>query len=242
MLTITERDVRDTGPGNVLTVCWRQKRAEWALAKRGIRYRSTDPDRALAAYSAMTAEEFATSNMRQDWANWRTIPRVLSGRVPNRPLRVIDLGCGPGSSTRVLAFWCPAGSHITGYEMACPFVEIARKRDYRHRSGAPARVDFSCQPVTEALRLPDGSPLPSASVDVANASGVVGHHLTEATVKPLIAELRRLTVPGALVSLDFGPTLRAPRLIRLMADAGFRPAGRVRCLPFVPSGQALFFA
>jgi len=35
------------------------------------------------------------------------------------------LGCGTGSSTRVLAFYCPQGSHVTGYEVAAPLVETA---------------------------------------------------------------------------------------------------------------------
>src|SRR5205823_2777685 len=108
----------------------------------GVRYRTTDPAAACEAYAAMTEEEFDASNARQQWANWRTIPRALSGCVEDRPLRVVDLGCGPGSSTRVLAFYCPAGSRITGYDQAEPLLELARRRTYKHRSGAPASVEF----------------------------------------------------------------------------------------------------
>ena len=72
----------------------------------------------LSAYSAMSATEFDAINARQDWANWRTIPRAMNGHLPNHPLRVLDLGCGTGSSTRVLAYYCPVGSHITGFEIA----------------------------------------------------------------------------------------------------------------------------
>src|SRR5262249_12923252 len=145
-----------------------------------------------AAYAAMTDAEFAAINGRQDWANWRTIPRALSGHVPDRPLRVLDLGCGTGGSTLVLAFYAPAGSHITGYEFAAPLVEVARRRDYRHREGQPTRVEFVCQGVSEPLHAADGSLLAGGSVDVVNASGVVGHHLDAESIQPLVAELRRV--------------------------------------------------
>src|SRR5206468_9537662 len=134
-LFISEREIRKHGPGHALAVCWRQWRAERRLARRGIHFRDTNPGKVAAAYRAMSPAEFDAINGRQDWANWRTIPRALSGHVPNRPLRVLDLGCGTGSSTRVLAFYCPAGSHITGYEFAAPLVEVARRREYRDAGG-----------------------------------------------------------------------------------------------------------
>src|ERR1022692_4059307 len=114
MLTISEQEIRRNGPGRILMVCWQQWRTERALARRGIRFRATAFDQVLAAYAAMTQAEFAAINGPQDWANWRTIPRALSGHVPDRPLRVLDLGCGTGGSTRVLAFYCPLGSRVTG--------------------------------------------------------------------------------------------------------------------------------
>src|ERR1700722_9662120 len=117
-LVLPEAEIRRHGPGNLLAVCLRQWRAELNLARRGIHFRSTDPEQVAAAYRAMAAPEFDAINGRQDWANWRTIPRCLSGHVPDRPLRILDLGCGTGSSTRVLAFCAPPGSHIIGYELA----------------------------------------------------------------------------------------------------------------------------
>ena len=134
----------------------------------------------------MTKDEFDAINGPQAWANWRTIPRALHNHVPDRPLRVLDLGCGTGSSTMVLACYCPADSHITGYEIAAPMLTIANWREYRHKSGAPAMVDFVGQALTD--RLPEAD----ASVDLVNASGVIGHHLTPETIGPLIAELGRV--------------------------------------------------
>jgi SAM-dependent methyltransferase len=240
MLSIDERTIRRHGPGNVLRVCLRQWRAERALARRGVRFRTTSPEQVAAAYNAMSEQEFDAINGRQDWANWRTIPRCLSGHVPDRLLRVLDLGCGTGSSTRVLAFYCPAGSHITGYELAAPLLGIARRRRYVHHSGQRAEVDFCCQGVTETLRTPDGTPLADRSVDAVNASGVVGHHLDAKTVRPLVEELKRVLRSGGIAALDVGPTLRAGELKAIMTAAGFRPLGRWRSWWLDPTGQMVF--
>jgi SAM-dependent methyltransferase len=242
LLIIPEDEIRRHGPGNVVGVCWRQWRAERTLARRGIHFRTTVPEEVGAAYAAMSDQEFDAINGRQDWANWRTIPRSLNGRVPDRPLRVQDLGCGTGSSTRVLAFYCPGGSAITGYELAQPLVDIARRKVYRHRTGQPAHVDFVCQGVTDILQEPDGRAVVTGSVDVVNASGVVGHHLNAVTVRPLVAEVRRVLRPGGLAMLDVGPSLGARELTDIMQAAGFCSLGRCRSWVFDPTGQVVFQA
>ncbi len=242
LLVISPREIRRHGPGRALSVCWRQWRTEHVLARRGIHFRGTDPATVAAAYAAMTDREFDAINGRQDWANWRTIPRALSGHLPDRPLQVADLGCGTGSSTRVLAFYCPVGSHITGYELIPALLAVARNRTYAQRSGQPAQVVFVCQGVTETLRLPDGTLVPDRSLDLVNTSGVVGHHLNTQTVGPLIAELRRVVAPAGLAMLDVGPTLRAPSLTRIMTAAGFTRLGHWRSWWFDPTGQVVFRA
>jgi SAM-dependent methyltransferase len=234
VLHIDEDDIRRHGPGNLLGVCWRQWRIERTLARRGVRFRTTDVAALAAAYAAMSDGEFDAINGRQDWANWRTIPRSLSGHVPDRPLRVLDLGCGTGGSTRVLAFYSPAGSTIAGYELAAPLVEIARRRTYRHRDGRAVDVTFVCQGVTEPLRQRDGS------VDVVNASGVVGHHLDAASVRPLIVELGRVLRPGAVTLLDVGPTLSDAELSPPMTAAGFERLGYRRSCFLDRTGQVIF--
>jgi SAM-dependent methyltransferase len=240
MLTIPEREIKQHGPGRVLTVCWRQWRTERGLSRRGLRFRDTDFHRVAAAYTAMSPAEFDAINGPQDWANWRTIPRALNGHVPERPLRVLDLGCGSGGSTRVLAFYCPAGSLITGYEFAAPLLAIARRRDYRDRDGQPAHVDFICQDVTETLRQTDGSAVPAATVDLVNASGVVGHHLDAATIAPLIGELHRALKPDGVAMLDVGPTLRGRALRAIMVAAGFAFLGHYRSWFGDATGEMVF--
>lgn len=239
-LRLDLQEVARHGPGNLLAVCWRQWRTERALAARGVLFRTTDPAAVEAAYAAMSEEEFESINARQAWANWRTIPRSLDGNLPDRPLRVVDLGCGTGPSTSVLAFCCPPGSTITGYELAEPLTRVARRRPYPGRTGRPAAVDFVCQGVTEPLRDPSGGLLPAGSVDLANASGVVGHHLTAVTVGPLLAELGRVLAPEGCAALDVGPTLAAAELTALMTSAGFRALGRHSSCFVDRGGQVVF--
>jgi SAM-dependent methyltransferase len=240
MLEIAESDIRRHGAGNALAACWRQWRAERSLARRGIRFRATEPAVLAAAYAAMSEAEFAAINARQDWANWRTIPRCLNGHVPDRPLCVLDLGCGTGSSTRVLAFYCPAGSRLIGLEMVQPLLEVARRRSYCRRSGATASVTFVCQAVTEPFRQSDGRLVSDLSVDLVNASGVVGHHLSTQTIRPLVAELQRVLAPDGTAFLDVGPTLPAKALASIMTGAGFCHLGRRRSWWGDPTGQVVF--
>ncbi len=227
-------------PQGLISMCWTQWRAERALAKRGIRFRTTNESDAKSAYAAMTDEEFAAINGRQAWANWRTIPRCLNGTVPDQPITVVDLGCGTGPSTQVLAHYCPPGSRILGYELAAPLVDIARTRTYRHRDGDLVDVQFVCQPVTETLRGPDGEPLPAHSVDVVNASGVVGHHLTVDMLASLAAELRRVLTADGIAMLDIGPKLRAPVLVNTMTREGFGVLSHHRSCFLDPTGEIVF--
>jgi SAM-dependent methyltransferase len=188
----------------------------------------------------MSEEEFEAINGRQDWANWRTIARSMSGLVPDRPLNIIDLGCGSGGSTRVLAFYAPLGSRISGYELSLPLAKIARHRRYLHQSGRPALVEICCQGITEPLRDCFDHPLPDRSVDLVNASGVVGQHLSFAAAKQLLRELKRILVPGGLAMLDVGPRLSAEELSGLARLFGLTPLRYSRSSVFDRTGQLTF--
>jgi SAM-dependent methyltransferase len=226
--------------GNVVAACWRQWRAERALARRGVHFRSTNPANVAAAYAAMSPAEFDAVNARQAWANRQTIPRAIRGRLPDRPWRVLDLGCGTGGSTRVLAYHAPAGSEVIGYELVAPLIAVARRQRYIGRDGQDARVRFVGQGLTEPLRDGDGRRLADWSVDLACSCGVVGHHLTAATARPLARELARVVTRGGLAVLDDGPTFQTPALVALMSEFGFRPLGRYLCWPLARSGQVCF--
>lgn len=233
-------DRQGSKQGNLLTIFWRQWWAERSLAQRGISFRTADAQAVQAAYAAMTPDEFDAINGRQAWANWRTIPRALSNNVPDRALRVADLGCGSGQSTEVLAYHCPAGSVITGYELSLPMIGMAKRRQYRHNSGIFVNVSFRHQGVAERWHSADGSSVDDGGIDVVNASGVVGHHLNPETVVPLVRELNRVLSADGVAMLDFGPTLSRCELEGCMSAAGFESAGRYRSSFFDPYGQLVF--
>ena len=239
-LVLPEAEICRHGPGNIVAVCLRQWQAERRLKRRGVLFRSTDPSTVAAAYQAMTVQEFDAVNGRQDWANWRTIPRCLNRQVADRPLCILDLGCGTGSSTRVLAFCAPPGSSILSYEAVEALCTMARRRVYWNRSGLDVTVAFRCQGVTEAFRAMDGSALSDRTVDVVNASGVVGHHLDEQSVKPLLAEVKRVVAADGIAMLDVGPALKEPNLTALMIAAGFGKVGHHRSCWLDPTGQVVY--
>jgi SAM-dependent methyltransferase len=234
MLRIDRREIGRLGPGNLLAVCWRQWRTERALARRGIHFRSTDPEAVVAAYEAMTESEFEAINGRQEWANWRTISRGLSGHVPDRPLSVVDIGCGVGASTCVLAFYCPIGSQIVGYDVVPGFVERARRRRYHDRMGRPAEVEFVCLRAGEPFDRADGS------VDLVNSCGVLGHHFDRETVRPILDQISRILAIGGIALLDDGPRLPSDVFIALMTEYRFESLGRLRASIFAASGQVVF--
>jgi SAM-dependent methyltransferase len=189
----------------------------------------------------MSRQEFQAINGRQSWANWRTIPRCLSGNVPDRPLRIVDLGCGTGSSTEVLAWYAPPGSHLSGHERSDALVNLARLGQYEHRtSGHPGRVDFVCQDLTEPLREKDGGKVAGQSVDVVNSSGVLGHHFNIKTIDPVVRELCRVLRPGGIAMLDIGPTLPERDLTTSLTTMDFRKLGHWRSWRFDPTGQVVY--
>ncbi|MGH7201683.1 MAG: class I SAM-dependent methyltransferase, partial [Planctomycetaceae bacterium] len=175
-----------------------------------------------------------------NWGNWRTVPRCMSGLVPDRPLMIVDLGCGSGGSTRILAFYAPRGSRILAYELARPLINVARDRLYLHADGQPLEVEFLCQGITETLRGPDGGPLPDHSVDLANSSGVVGHHLDTRSLRTLAVELRRMLKHDGLAMLDSGRSLTAADVIGVMQTEGFTPLRQRKSHWLDPYGQVVF--
>src|SRR5262245_20861558 len=190
---------------------------------RKIPFRSSRNDVACRAYAALTLREFEAINERQAWANWRTIRRNLAGRLPRRPIRAIDLCCGTGRSTEVLAYHLEPGSTILGIDAESRFVARARARRYLTRAGTPADVSFRCQSVLEPLRESAAEVVPDASVDLVNSSGAVGCHFDARTTAVLASEVDRVLSAGGLALIDCGPEGTRPGELRAIFEArGFR--------------------
>jgi SAM-dependent methyltransferase len=198
--------------------CWRR-----------VRFRSRAKDQVRRAYRAMETWELEGVNARQAWANWRTIPRNLDGRAPAGPLRAVDLCCGTGQSTEVLACYLAPGSRILGLEANPRFLEAARSRRYRTFAGEPARVEFHVQSVLEAFRDAAETRLADGSVDLVNSSGAVGCHFDVADTSLLAREIARVLRPGGLALIDSGRAGTCEKRLReVFEGVGFKTAHRAR--------------
>jgi SAM-dependent methyltransferase len=207
-------------------------RETWLRHVRRIDFRTATNDKACAAYEAMTVAEFADINRKQAWANWRTIPRNLSDRMPATPIRAVDLCCGIGESTAVLACYAPRGSQILGLEYNRRFVDDARRARYTTIDGAPAAVTFRAQSVLDEFRDARGSRIASSSIDLINACGAVGCHFAPADALRLARECARVLKPDGLALLDSGyDGLDAAALDEIFTTHGFTIVGRAVSCP-----------
>jgi SAM-dependent methyltransferase len=192
-------------------------------------FRERKNDAAVKAYTAMSLEEFDGINARQRWANWRTVPRNLSRRMANRPSFAIDLCCGVGQSTEVLAHYLPRGSRILGLEYNPNFVEMARGRKYLNAQGEPVDVHFRAQSVLETFLDANGQALADDSVDLVNSCGAIGHHFDADTTRVLAIEVDRVVRPGGLALIDSGMKgTRTQDVIRIFEAHGFEVIHRAR--------------
>jgi len=188
----------------------------------------------------MDAREFAKINACQEWANWRTIPRLLSMVHVPKPWSVIDLGCGQGLSTEVIAWYCPDGSQVLGYDLSDSALSMARGRAFYHASGKKCKVSFRPQSIDESWCDLEGKVLGDQSITLVNASGIIGHHLSYNKVCAVAREIRRVLVPGGWAFLDVGPRIRRVELKEIMQAAGFRHNCHARSCWLDPYGQSAF--
>ena len=238
-LRIGERAIRRVARGqmsqrSIILIFLRQKFYELRVRFwKKLYFRWRENDFARRAYCAMSPAEFEGINARQRWANWRIIPRNLDGRLPGRPVRAIDLCCGVGHSTDVLAFYLSPGSEILGFEFNPQFVETARRREYRDENGEPAQVRFRAQSVLETFRQPDGAPVPAGSIDLVNSCGAIGCHFDRTVTATLLDEVARVLRPGGLATLDSGADgTTTDELIALARARGFNVLHQARSCPF----------
>jgi SAM-dependent methyltransferase len=229
------RVARREGPqGSIARLCIRQMLREASLKlSRGINFRSHRNADACAAYDAMAVDDFRLVNIRQAWANWRTIPRNLSGILPARPVFAVDLCCGIGDSSAVLAYYCAPGSQVLGLEWCPEFVREAERRTYHNSAVGPADVCFHCQSVLETFADADGSPLADESADIVNAGGAVGCHFDVAATARLARECRRVVRRGGWALIDAGSEGTSPQQLKsIFAEQGFEPCGQARSCAF----------
>jgi SAM-dependent methyltransferase len=195
--------------------------AETHLFLRGIKLRLRSNQAAVASYLRLNAQQLEQVNLRQAWANWRSIPKALSGNVPQRPLRVLDLCCGIGQSTAVLAHYLPTGSAILGVDVNPAFVERARTAEYRSRSGAPADVQFVAGSVLETWKDASGRELPGNSVDAVHCIGALGEHFNYADRTRVASEAWRVLRRDGVAIVDARGRKGREKTQRIFSRAGF---------------------
>lgn len=198
------RVARERGPSDsIVLICarmvWHEARLRF---ERRINFRREENLEACAAYCTMQLEEFSAINARQAWANWRTIPRNLTRRIPIRPVFAVDLCCGVGDSTEVLSYYCAPGSVILGLEYNSHFVAAARRRRFYDRESRLANTRFHTQSVLDEFCDARGERLADESVDLINASGAIGCHFGRSDLLTLARECRRVVRPGGLALID----------------------------------------
>lgn len=191
-----------------------------------------------AGFGSLQGEDFHEYNLPQAWVERRQIPQVLHGRVPRLSVRIVDLGCGPGTSTDVLCHFADPTWEIVGFDLTAHLIEAARARaargEFKNREGREIRPEFHCQSIAEPLGLADGS------VDLAISGGVVGLYLQVAEVERLLVELWRVVKAGGFIALDAGPAVPVERLTELAMAAGFEYDGRAKSFVIEPRPKLVF--
>jgi SAM-dependent methyltransferase len=137
---------------------------------------------------------------------WRTAQNSAAYLLPHLSpgMRLLDVGCGPGTITADLAALVAPG-RVTALELTGPALDLARAEVARRGLGT---VDFAVGDV-QALDLP------ADAFDVVHAHQVLQH-----VGDPVAAlrELRRVTRPGGLIAVrdsDYAAFAWYPRLPEL---------------------------
>ena len=190
-------------------------------------------------FDSLRGADFGHYNLPQAWVERRQIPVVLNGRVPAVGAVVLDLGCGPGTSTEVLCHYADASWSITGFDLTPHLIEAARSRAFRNRAGRVIVPRFECQDISEPLVV-GGVAVEGGSVDLAISGGVVGLYLSPAQAERLAAELARVVKPGAFAAVDAGPSVSAARLRGIMEGAGFEQVGIAKSFVIEPRPKLVF--
>lgn len=227
----------------------RNKAHEFAMKARGKRISGqgmigADEDAVKEGFAGLSDEQFAQYNFPQLWVERRTIPGAINGRIPSRDAVVLDLGCGPGTSTEVLARFADPSWTILAFDLTPRRIELARQRaargEFVNRAGSVITPEFHCQDIGGTLRRGGGEALPTAFADFAVSGGVVGLYMNARSVTRLAYELRRVLKPGTFAALDAGPAVGVRMLKEIMSRAGFRHVASYRSAPLDPRPKLVF--
>ncbi len=146
--------------------------------------RALGPHLGVALYDPIVAVA-----MRERIFRGRLVAQVLADAPPDRPLDVVELGCGTGTNAIRLA---AAGARVTGVDADPEILERARRK-----AGAEA-VEW------RSGRVEDPG-LGEASCDRVVLSLVL-HHLPDPAKLATLGEARRLLRPGGRIHVaDWGP-------------------------------------
>ena len=142
---------------------------------------------------------------------------------PGRPCRALDVGCGTGVATRVLAASCQAETHVTAIDVSRYLLSEAEDL---FAPAAPAGVSAEFVPgMTESLPLDDDS------VDAA----ITATMLEETDADAALAELARVTRPGGRIAVVVR-SVDEPRIVDAPLPADL--ARRVETDPRFTSGRS----
>ncbi len=227
MIAVTTRDLRTLRlPWSALAL---NKAHEFWIKGTGRRIKGqgmigADARTVADGFDALRGDDFHEYNLPQAWVERRQIPLAIRGRIPAHGATVLDLGCGPGTSTEVLAYFADPSWTIIGYDLIDHSIAVARARaersEFRNRTGAVIRPVFECQSIARPL-LRAGLPIASASVDFAVSGGVVGLYLQPTDAAQLLDDLSRIVRPGGYIALDAGPSVPVATLRALGHNRGF---------------------
>ncbi|WP_169986795.1 class I SAM-dependent methyltransferase [Microbispora sp. H10836] len=136
--------------------------------------------------------------------------RVAMQARPRAGHRILDVGCGTGYLTRILAPVVTPSGHVTGVDPSPPMVEYARRR-------APGNCTYV---VGEGQSLP----FPDGSFDAVVSSLAVHHIPGDARPRALREMFRVLRPGGRLVIAEFRPPASplAARLVGMLTGPAMR--------------------
>lgn len=133
--------------------------------------------------------------------------RVIEAMALDRPMAVLDIGCGTGTLTRLIADRMPQGSGwVVGIDAAERMIEVARQK------ARSQRLQFEAA-------LAEDLPFPPGSFDRV-VSTFFFHHLDAGLKRRALEEIHRVLRPGGraiILDVDIPYTLFG----RLSAYAGY---------------------